>query len=95
MCYGSFGPPFGVPIPPEVHELYSDELKEAWVTFDTWVKQERERTESYQIDLKTAPENVKAAFKLISETPIPGYEEEGITGSDSCYMVAMSNYITE
>jgi hypothetical protein len=30
MCMGMLdGPPFGIPIPPEVHELYSPEVKEA------------------------------------------------------------------
>jgi len=37
MCMGMMGRgPQGVPIPDEIHEMYSENLKNAWAIFDTW-----------------------------------------------------------
>lgn len=47
------------------------------------------------VDRKVMPPEVKAAMDLILETPIPGYEDEGFTGSDSCYMVTALSLMTE
>jgi len=96
MGYGSYGPPFGIPIPPEVHEQYSDELKDAWVKFDDWWKSVSDTlSENGSIDRNSMPDDVKAAYELILETPIPGYEEEGYTGKDSCYMIGILFYLTD
>lgn len=97
MGYGSFGqgPPLGIPIPPEVHEQYSDELKDAWVKFDAWWKTAVEDSNYEPVDRNCVPDDVKAAYELILETPIPGYEEEGYTGKDSCYMIGILFYLTD
>lgn len=107
--YSRYGPPFGVPIPEEILDMYSDELKLAWKIFDCWfrnadmeafLKELQTDTNNDEsgndllfkeyrmrlIDPKTMPCDVESALKLFLDTPIPTYEDEGITGKDSCYM---------
>jgi hypothetical protein len=85
MCMGYHSsPPHGIPIPEEVHEQYSEKLKAAWITFHTWWS-ESDQTPR-QSDM---PKEVKEAMDLILVTPIPGYEKEGYTGKDSCYMIGV------
>lgn len=89
MCMGMrSGPPYGIPIPREIHELYSDELKQAWVTFDAWWKEASSETEG-PISRSSMPEEVKQAMHLILDTAIP--EHEGATGRDSCYMTGVQS----
>ena len=89
MCMNFGGPPYGVPIPAEVHAQYSSELKKAWLTFDAWLKKARDEADGGPISRASMPEDVKKAFDLICETPIPG-EEVDVTGKDSCYMVTVT-----
>ena len=79
------GPPYGVPIPEELHEQYAPEVKTAWETFDAWYKEACADSNGDLIDRSTMPIDVKEAMDLILETPIPGYDES-VTGADSCYM---------
>ena len=90
MCMAS-SPPHGIPIPEEVHQLYSDELKKAWHTFHEWWEQAYLCSDSKVVSRSNMPEEVRQAMDLILETPIPGYEEEGITGKDSCYMIGVNS----
>jgi hypothetical protein len=89
MCmmgmYG--GPPYGIPIDKETHEMYSPELKAAWVLFDGWWQKAMEEADGNPVKLSEMPEDVRKAFDLIRITPIPEYE--GTTGVDSCYMQAV------
>lgn len=86
MCMGHGGPPFGVPIDAETHELYTPELKDAWTKFDAWWKQAQNEAEEKGEPVRRSdmPADIAAAFKLINETLIPGYDNA--YGSDSCYM---------
>jgi hypothetical protein len=98
MGFGSYeyGPPYGVPITSDVHEQYTDELKNAWEKFDAWWKSvSAEALDAGLIDRKSMPDDVRDAWKLILETPIPGYEEQGFAGKDSCYMITVLFYLTD
>lgn len=93
-CGGFYPQQVGIPIPDEVHEQYSDDLKSVWIKFDTWWKKAQESTlEGELVDRKTMPNDVKGAMNLILETPIPGFE--GATGADSCYMIGVQNQMTD
>jgi len=95
MCCGG-GPPYGIPIPEEIHERYSDELKAAWTKFDSWFQNARDESDFDEpIDRSTMPDDVKAAMDLIKKTPIPGFESEGYTGADSCYMIGVEMFLTD
>ncbi|KKS31290.1 MAG: hypothetical protein UU94_C0015G0013 [Candidatus Collierbacteria bacterium GW2011_GWB2_42_12] len=95
MCSGrGMYPPYGIPIPVEVHERYSEEVKLAWLTFHSWWQEVMADNDGELIDRTKMPEKVKAAMQLILETPIPGYEEEGYTGKDSCYMIGVGSLMT-
>lgn len=85
MCMGHGGPPYGFPIPLEIHEQYPKEVQMAWKTFDDWWKQESGKGEPVKRSAMT--EDVWEALQLILKTPIPTYE--GPTGADSCYMRAV------
>lgn len=88
MCHGmSYGPPYGIPIPPDVHDRYSDELKKAWVTFHAWVK--AAQNEDRPLRRSEMPTEVGEAMELILETPIP------VTGADSCYMVSIQEALED
>lgn len=93
MCMGMFGPPWGIPIPPEIHEQYSPELKAAWVTFDTWWKKAQEDANGEPVKKSDMPEDVSQAHKLICETLIPTYDDA--TGAESCYMVGVAAQMTD
>jgi hypothetical protein len=94
-CCGSFGgPPYGIPIEEETHNLYSDELKAAWFLFDDWFKKAQDEADGDLIDRSSMPEDVKSAMELILETPIPGFEG-GFTGKDSCYMIGVESQLTD
>lgn len=81
MCCTHAGPPYGIPISPEIHEQYSDQLKAAWETFHSWWK-----VQDGTPRRSNMPEDVSEAMKLICESPIPGMDE---TGEMSCYMVGV------
>gem|GEM_PF-1322336 len=86
-----FGPPFGVPITDDIHQQYSPGLKVAWKTFDDWWKEQGRPAR-----LADMPEDVKAAFDLVRETPIPGYpDDEGPLGAESCYMVGVCSQLED
>lgn len=81
MCMMDFGMgPHGIPIPEEVHQEYSDELKGYWEIFDNWWHSVREMG---NVSKKDMPEEVLVAYNKIMETEIPG---TGHPGSESCYM---------
>lgn len=85
MCFNMYGPPYGIPIPPEVHDQYAQGVKDAWETFDRWWKSFKDAE-----DLptrKNMPQDVAHAMTTILEAPIPG--EDGATGKDSCYMISV------
>lgn len=95
MCCGCFdGPPFGIPIPDEVQELYSDDLKKSWLTFDNWFSKAQEEADGNLIVRGLMPEDVMTAMQIILETPIPGFEGE-FTGKDSCYMIGAMSQMTD
>jgi hypothetical protein len=85
-------PPYGIPIPHEIHEQYSDELKAAWETFNTWW-QEALADSDGTVSRGSMPEDVTLAMKLILTTPIPTYDNA--TGADSCYMVGVQGLLTD
>ena len=93
MCMGMFGPPHGIPIPDEIHEQYSQELKKAWETFDKWWKKAQRKAKGSKVSRSGMTEKVKAAEKLILETPIPTMD--GFTGKDSCYMVYVQSQLVD
>ena len=82
MGRGLGSPPHGIPIPESIHEQYPDEVKEAWATFDAWWKQLQ--GPAHRSDM---PAEVVVAMETILAAPIPVYE--GVTGADSCYMIAV------
>ena len=89
MCLPS-GPPYGIPISDDVHAQYSEDVKVAWHTFhDWWTEIDKPFSRS------DMPEEVAQAMELILETPIPGYEETGATGKDSCYFVGVLAQMTD
>ncbi|RJR29471.1 hypothetical protein C4564_02425 [Candidatus Microgenomates bacterium] len=88
MRMGYSGPPYGIPIPREIHEQYSVELKAAWKTFDAWWKKDREGLPSRS----QMPQDVADAMTLICETEIP---TTGYTGDKSCYMVSVIAALTD
>ncbi|OGM57363.1 hypothetical protein A2955_05000 [Candidatus Woesebacteria bacterium RIFCSPLOWO2_01_FULL_37_19] len=90
-----YGPPYGIPIPEEVHDLYSPEVKEAWGKFDAWWKEALYNSDGNPVSRNTMPQNVCEAMDLILQTSIPGYEEDGITGADSCYMIGVLMLMTD
>lgn len=95
MCMGMYSsPPWGIPIPEEVHEQYSSDLKAAWITFDAWWKEAQENSDGDPVPRSSMPDNVRQAMDLILATPIPGYEGEA-TGADSCYMIGVTSMMTD
>lgn len=93
-CGGFGGPLFGIPIEKETHDLYSDDLKAAWIKFDAWWKNAQESTPDGELVVRESmPADVEDAMNLILETPIPGIE--GATGADSCYMIGVMSQMTD
>ncbi len=81
MCHFN-GPPYGIPIPHEVHEQFPQEVKTAWETFNDWWQ-----NVPTSISHKDMPENIAKAYETMKAAPIPGYG--GATGKDSCYVQAV------
>lgn len=92
MCH-SFDPPFGIPIPKEIHEQFPADVKKAWKTFHEWWQEANASITEGLVDSKSMPTNVRAAYDLINKTPIPGYD--GATGADSCYMIGVKTQMSE
>lgn len=90
MCMGMFGPPYGVPISEEVHQLFPPKVKKAWETFDTWWKAKQGDGPIQHSDM---PEDVSMAMQTILEAPIPG--TDGLTGAASCYMVGVQSQMED
>jgi hypothetical protein len=86
MCCGG-GLPYGIPIEEEVHNQFSEPVKEAWKLFNDWWTKVYIEAHFVFVDESTMPADVKAARELILETPIPGYD--GYTCKDSCYMIGV------
>lgn len=95
MCGNGMQPPYGIPIPAEIHEQYSPELKTAWETFDSWFKKAREESATGFVSKASMPADVKAAMELILSTPIPSYEDQNICGNQSCYMQGVSQFLID
>lgn len=94
MCRRSgFALPAGIPIPSDIHEQYAPNVKAAWETFHGWWKDACEKTDGELVDPKTMPTDVRKAFDLINETPIPTYEDA--TGADSCYMIGVKSQMLD
>lgn len=94
MCGYLFDEPMlpqGIPIPPEIHDQYSLELKAAWNIVDEWVQAQPD----WHIDQQTMPPLVQVAHQLILKALIPTYEQEGLTGADSCYMIGLESRFAE
>lgn len=95
MCFGcDYGPPYGIPIPPEVQAQYPDDVQKAFEIFDDWLREATEKSGEELIERSSIPEPVREAMDLILATPIPGYEGEA-TGADSCYMVVAQSMLTD
>lgn len=94
MCMGGYQPPYGIPIPPEIHDQYSPELKQAWAVFDAWWKEFLEKTDGETVSRSMMPDKVREAKNLICETAIPGYDG-AYTGRDSCYMIGVDSMMTD
>ncbi len=84
MCMRSYcgGPPYGIPIPHEVHEQFPEEIKSAWETFNDWWQ--NVLAAGNLISRKNMPKNIARAYEIMKAAPIPGYD--GATGEDSCYI---------
>ena len=85
--------PRGIPIETHVHSQYSDELKEAWETFHAWWQQVDMESEGGPVSHANMTEEVRQAYELILETPIPGFDD--VTGADSCYMIGVAQRLTD
>lgn len=83
MCMRSY--PRGIPIPDEVHQQYSEELKACWRTFDDWW-----HSVEGEVSKDDMPEEVLQAYNKINETEIPG---TGQPGSASCYMIGVKSFL--
>jgi len=90
MCRAR-GPRLGVAIPPEVHEMYPEEVKKAWEDFDAWLADATDTSSDGRASKSTMPENIRVAMELILSTQIPG-QPEGVTGEQSCYMIGVQSY---
>ena len=90
------GPPYGIPVTQEIHDRYSLELQHAWMVFDLWWKEEWDQADGERkIRRSTMSEDVRNAYELIKKTPIPGYEADGLTGKDSCYLVFVESQLVD
>ncbi|MCL4384210.1 hypothetical protein M1116_02060 [Patescibacteria group bacterium] len=78
--------PMGIPITDDIHKRYSPELQAAWETFHSWLVQQPD----WFISENDMSPEVAQARQLILAAPIPGFESEGLTGADSCYMHGVS-----
>lgn len=92
MCHGMYAPPYGLPIPEEVHNQFPIEVQAAWTAFDKWWKS-APRNEDGLVKKSDMPEPVSQAMSLILEAPIPG--ADGATGADSCYMIGVQGSMVD
>ena len=83
FCYG--GPPYGIPIEEETHELLPQPVKDAYEIFRIWWRTVHLSDGITPIDEASMPADVREAYDLILETPIPGYDNA--TCADSCAMI--------
>lgn len=90
MCMGyGFGTPNGgVPIPMRIHDQFSPEVKEAWVTFDGWWQ-----SQDPPASRASMPLLVAQAFEIMKNAPIPEYD--GYFGKDSCYVRGVENQLVD
>ena len=72
----------GIPIEEPTFRKYSIELQNAWNLLDSWVKDKQKN--DLALIKNEMPIDVVEAYKLIIETPIPGFGN--YTGKDSCYI---------
>lgn len=93
MCIGYIPRrPIGIPITHDIQEQYAQEVQQAWDLFDKWWKAEEQQAileQGKQISYSQMPEDIKAAFELIMNTPIPGHP--GHTGKESCYLTGVQS----
>ena len=66
-----FNFPAGIPIPHDVHEQYALNVKTAWTKFHEWWVKARDDADGELVDPNKMPTDVRKAFDLINETPIP------------------------
>jgi hypothetical protein len=92
MCFGH-ALPYGIPITDELHNQFPDEVKQAWEIFHAWWQEQHEF--AGPPSRKNMPKDVEKAMNKILEAPIPGYEEEGFTGKDSCYMIGVHSRMAD
>lgn len=81
----------GIPIEPHTFKRYPRRARRAWKILDKWkirIHKNLDR-EITQEDMDKIPKKVKEAMDLIEKTLIPGYEDEGATGKDSCYITSL------
>lgn len=84
MCSGGgCNPSRGIRIVAEIHDQFPQEVKDAWQVFYDWLIEQDDAIR------KNMPENVAAAYKIMCEAPIPGYE--GLTGKDSCFVIEVED----
>lgn len=80
----------GIPIQDPTFRQYSEKLQNAWTVLDSWVKDKQRQ--NLDLSKKEMPLEVKEAYDLINETPIPGFEP--YTGDSSCYILTLNeNFI--
>lgn len=97
MCRGMSSEPSGVPITRAMHDRFPQEVQEAWEKFDRWIRNQAVRGEDGKISRADMPEEIKAAWELMNNSPIPEpmgleaieiapYWKTGAIGVDSCYV---------
>ncbi|MEK7100354.1 MAG: hypothetical protein AAB872_00925 [Patescibacteria group bacterium] len=89
-----FNFPAGIPIPHDVHEQYALNVKTAWTKFHEWWVKARDDADGELVDPNKMPTDVRKAFDLINETPIPA-RDDGATGADSCYIISVKAQMSE
>ncbi len=77
----------GIPLTTDLHEQFSEDVKEAFKTFHQWWQQNHKSPKLINMSTK-----VKEAYTLIRATEIPGYP--GITCDESCYIKSVNSKLT-
>lgn len=90
MCNYHQSPPYGIPIPAEIHDEFPEEVKKAWETFHQWWV---ENFDGCSVRRSSMPEDVKNAFQIMQNAKIPRYD--GATGADSCYVMGVNRYLID
>lgn len=91
MCMRFGGPPYGIPIPQDIHDQYPGKIKKAWEVFDKWWQ--KAQKSGGPIRRSDMPKGVTRAMQDILEAPIPGHD--GATGADSCYMIGVQAQLAD